>query len=551
MSFTLSIAQAIGDPLTIELVEGGFLFVLGPNGAGKSSLMQNLGGQHRLKSRRISAHRQTWLDSGQVNVTPQQGKNMRENFDNLDAAPTSRWRDDNPAQRVQLAIYDLIASQNERARRIAVAVDAKDIPEAQRVSSESAPLNVINDLLGASNLPIEISIGAEDQILARKNGGEPYSIAELSDGERNALLIAANVLTAPPGTLILVDEPERHLHRSIISPLLAALFDQRRDCAFVVSTHDISLCTEHGEAKILLVRDCTMAARGPVSWEVDLVPATKIDDSLKRDILGSRRTILYVEGISTSLDQPLYSLLFPGVSIVAKENCREVERAVDGLRGSEDIHWIRAFGLVDGDGRNSKDILQQRGRGIFAVDAYSVESIYYHDLVLENLAQRHSQLVGGDPKEKLGEARSAALSALIGHGPRLAQRVAEKSIRSLVMELFPTQEQVTSGAKVNLEIDCGAILKEEQERFETHLSAADLSSLVRRYPLRESPALDQLAKKLGFTGREQYEAAVQKALASDDALASSVRALFPELVAALTEPQVIAAAHVATPSQSG
>ncbi|WP_442947933.1 AAA family ATPase [Nostoc sp.] len=52
------------------------------------------------------------------------------------------------------------------------------------------------------------------QVVASKCGGTPYSIAELSDGERNALLIAANVLTVKNGTLVLIDEPERHLHRS-------------------------------------------------------------------------------------------------------------------------------------------------------------------------------------------------------------------------------------------------------------------------------------------------------------------------------------------------
>jgi predicted ATPase len=67
-----------------------------------------------------------------------------------------------------------------------------------------------------SNLPIEISVEEGQKIVARKNGGNGYSVAELSDGERNAFLIAADVLTAKPGTLILIDEPERHLHRSFL-----------------------------------------------------------------------------------------------------------------------------------------------------------------------------------------------------------------------------------------------------------------------------------------------------------------------------------------------
>ena len=107
-----------------------------------------------------------------------------------------------------------------------------------------------------SNLPIAISVQEDQRVVATKNGGLPYSIAELSDGERNALLIASNVLTVKDGTLILIDEPERHLHRSIISPLLTHLFALRPDCAFIVSTHEVMLPIDNPTTRTLLVRGC-------------------------------------------------------------------------------------------------------------------------------------------------------------------------------------------------------------------------------------------------------------------------------------------------------
>ena len=45
-----------------------------------------------------------------------------------------------------------------------------------------------------SNLAIEVSEEEGQKIVARKNGGKVYSVAELSDGERNAFLIVADVL---------------------------------------------------------------------------------------------------------------------------------------------------------------------------------------------------------------------------------------------------------------------------------------------------------------------------------------------------------------------
>src|SRR5439155_760568 len=134
-----------------------------------------------------------------------------------------------------------IDAKNVRARSIAGAVDASDMDLARTLSKKVAPIKIINELLRLSNLPIEISDYENDKVVARKSGGTPYSIAQLSDGERNALLVAADVLTVGAGTLVLIDEPERHLHRSIISPLLTLLFEKRRDCAFVVSTHEVML----------------------------------------------------------------------------------------------------------------------------------------------------------------------------------------------------------------------------------------------------------------------------------------------------------------------
>jgi len=53
-------------------------------------------------------------------------------------------------------------------------------------------------------------------------------------------------------------------------------------------------------------------------------PGADIGDDLKKDILGARRKLLFVEGANTSPDKPLYSLVFPDVSIVAKSGYREV-----------------------------------------------------------------------------------------------------------------------------------------------------------------------------------------------------------------------------------
>ena len=319
MSFDLTIPRSVGEPLNLSANLGEPLFILGANGTGKSSLMQRLYNPHQANARRISAHRQNWFSPNSMSLSPQQKRDFESNIRSTDTSLESRWKDDYATQRASIAIYDIIDAENVRARSIAGAVDGDNIDLAKILSKQDAPIKIINELLRLSNIPIEISVRESDQVLASKCGCAPYSIAELSDGERNALLIAATVLTAKDGTLLLIDEPERHLHRSIISPLLTLLFSKRGGCAFIVSTHDVLLPLDNPSARTLLIRGCTYAGSSVSGWDVDLVPPeNEIDDDLKKDILGARRKILFIEGTERSLDKPLYSLVFLNVSVVVK-----------------------------------------------------------------------------------------------------------------------------------------------------------------------------------------------------------------------------------------
>ena len=152
------------------------------------------------------------------------------------------------------------------ARSIADLVRGGRLKAAQDKARAPSPIQTVNELLQLSNLPITISVEKQQKIVASRNGSPAYSVAELSDGERNAFLIASDVLTAEPGTLLLIDEPERHLHRSIISPLLSLLFEKRTDCAFVVSTHEVMLPVDNPGARTLLVRSILIPNRGPLIW---------------------------------------------------------------------------------------------------------------------------------------------------------------------------------------------------------------------------------------------------------------------------------------------
>jgi ABC-type cobalamin/Fe3+-siderophores transport system ATPase subunit len=513
--YKFTIQTSNNGPLNIPLTEGKALFVLGANGVGKSTLMHNLYTQNLNHTKRILAHRQTWFTDNSMNMTATNKKSNDQLIKGWDQDAASRWQDAYSQQRSSISIFELINSENIRARKITNAVDARDIDAAQTLSKIQAPLQAINELLAISNIPILITLGKDEQLFASKNGSLPYSIAELSDGERNALLICADVLTTEPNCLIILDEPERHLHRSIISPLLSSLFQKRKDCVFIISTHDFFLPTDHSEASVLLLRSCEWDGKNIKDWDADLISeADEIPNSIKKEIIGSKRNILFVEGDYESLDRQVYSLIYPNVTVMPQGSCTQVEKAVEGIKGTEKLHWINSFGLIDADDRTEEQIQNLHNKGIAALNCYSVEALYYNLEIVKRITKRLAEVLGQDEADLYEKATSGIINELNPHKTRLCSRLCEKQVRNRVMTALPKHKDIQE--KDNFELIFN--LKEIQEKEETHfdklVAEKNLDGLISRYPIRETPVLKKIATGLGMT-REKYESAVRKLIIDD------------------------------------
>jgi hypothetical protein len=373
-------------------------------------------------------------------------------------------------------------------------------------------------------------VDKNNQIVASKCGGTPYSIAELSDGERNAFLIAANVLTAKPNTLVLIDEPERHLHRSIISPLLTHLFSKRDDCAFIVSTHDVMLVLDNPTAHTLLIRGCTYGQFAVNAWDLNIVPpGTEIDDEIKKDIFGARKKILFVEGKEESLDKLLYSLIFPNVSIIPKGNCWNVEHTVSSIRSFDNEHWVNCFGIVDSDRRPDTEINELKNKGIYALSVISVESIYYHPYVQTFIAKRQAKIRGDNASTYLDNAKTAALIEIRKCIQDLSIYTAEKAIRKEFFDNVPEKESIRNQIPINVSIDVANFVREESECLENALNSSDWVKIVSRYPVRRTGALGKIANELKFLNRKDYEGAVRRLLMDETEVLNFVRSLFGTL----------------------
>lgn len=496
--------------IEVPIEFGKVVYVLGANGSGKSIPMHQFYSQHRGNVKRILAHRRTWFTTNAMNMTAQTKKKNEEYIHNANRHIQTRWKDDYSEQRSSMSIFDLINSENIRAREIAKAVDTEEIEKAIALSNIQAPIIAINELLTIANIPIIISLGRDEQLFASKNGSEPYSIAELSDGERNALLIAADVLTVPPNSLIIIDEPERHLHRSIISPLLSSLFEKRSDCAFTISTHDVFLPTDNDYSTTILLRGCQWNGKSIQDWDADIIQNNDdLPENIKLEILGSKRKILFVEGDFTSLDKQIYQLIYPSISVQPLGDCGQIERAIDGILHTENLHWLEAFGLIDADDRTTEQVATLKEKGIIALPCYSVESLYYNIEIIEQIGIKYAELIEKSSAEIVESATSNIIPNLITHKGRLCARLSERKARKRVMSSLPKHREILMKGDFEIKFSLKEVLEEEEQIFDKLVEDSNINGLIDRYPIRETPVINNITNAFGFD-RKTYESMVRK-----------------------------------------
>ena len=538
------------NPIEITIKDGFQLFIVGANGSGKSALIQRFVSENSGKKvKRISAHRQTWFNSGSIDFTPESRQRYETNTLALDSQYEARWKEHNPGQSLSAILFDLVAKENTRARTIARYVDNQNLTKAQDISAESlSPFDQINRLLALGTLSVMVENSDDRDLLARHPRGEPFSIAEMSDGERNAMIIAAHVITAEPGTVLLIDEPERHLHRSIIEPFLSALFARRReDCAFIISTHEIVLPVANPDAQVLMLRSCQWSGDQCVAWDAEVLePNSELPEDLKLAILGSRKKILFVEGQPGSLDFSLYTTLFSGLSVVPKESCEDVQKAVLGWRGSQEIHpvHVEIFGLIDRDNRTDEDVEKLAEKGVFALEVYSVEGLYYCSDAIAAVAHRQADSFGYDASELIKSAKQGAIEALKVDAEKTDERMAalrcERQIRERVLSEIPDRKSIMDNPTQRICVPIDSPYSEELNRFNKLVEEGKLDQLVARYSLRKSRTFEIIATTLRCRDQKDYERMVLAQIQKDGQLACKLKeriGLLSETLDSVENPQ--------------
>lgn len=516
MNFSVALIE--GGELPIEVEEGRALYVLGPNGTGKSSLLFKLA-QGLGNTTLVAGNRDIVFDNPGVSITAMDavrvGKQRRAQAKN----PHHRYARSNLNNTTGLQeIMFSLKSRDEFLNEEYVAADQVGNFVRKEEVIAIKPLKLVNEAFAAASIPIKLKWNKDSVLKVDKQGvTESFDFNQTSDGERAAFILAATAILADVGETILVDEPERHLHRSISAPLISHLREVRSDLKWVISTHDLTLPRNDPTAQFLI-----LYSHNGERWRADTVSDVwNLDPTVTEAICGARDKVLFVEGEIGSLDLPLFNALYRGVTIIPAGSCSDVVNATLGLRRVPEIHTMEPKGIVDRDNLPNAESLREKG--VFPLEFYAIESVYYHPSVIEAM-----RAVSGTEQPLLEIFETACDCIPEQLVEKLAKDAAYKGFVVRFRMGIPTYDEFTSvEGELGVQLNPFEIIAEMTDQFQSAVEEKDWETIVRLFKVKSLPSLKKIAEALGFKNAGAYELALRKRLVQDPEFCAKVKNLVP------------------------
>ena len=374
------VPRIYGDRLSVELRGGETTIIVGANGSGKTRLGVFIESQIPAKLvHRIAAQKSLSL-SDSINLIPLEQAFSRLRFGHIDGNETwkasQRWGN-KPAVHL-LSDFDallqtLFAKHNRLATRFLQ--DARSNAHTTPPLSELERLRTIwQGLLPHRSLVInEANIQVDPD---PTTGQKIYAGGEMSDGERAIFYFLGQCLLAPENAAIIIDEPEAHVHRSIIQQLWNSIEQARPDCCFLYITHDVDFAGTHKASKRYLLKSYVCTQPHPVGHR----RGTRRCAACLNQRWSSLQELVarsYLSKVTAeSVDLTIYRSQYSGFLAVPLGSCEAVIHSVTSFKTNPALHRLEVRGIVDADDRSGTDISALALRGIHALPVCEVENLF-------------------------------------------------------------------------------------------------------------------------------------------------------------------------------
>lgn len=332
----------------------------------------------------------------------------------------------------------------------------------------------------------------DGKVTVGKGTATEYHAKEMSDGERVALYLLGQCLTAPAGALVVIDEPELHLHRSLMDKLWNKVEELCPDKSIVYITHDLDFAASRAAAKKVWVH---AYAANSWTWS-DLPKDETLPESLVLELVGSRKPVLFCEGERGGLDHSVYQLCYPTHHVVPRGGADKVAESVKALNANGALHTITAFGLIDRDVKTAEELSALAEQDVHAIPFAEVENLLCNEKVVRAVAAALVQ----DPDTAVRAVTEYISRALTDELEVQIVLTAARRIR-YQLSCYSPGSQDRAGLKQGVDtlvasLDLLSTVGEAEATFQSALANAKLDDLLKVYN-RKSLA-DRISVCFGF-----------------------------------------------------
>lgn len=328
-----------------------------------------------------------------------------------------------------------------------------------------------------------------------------YPAPSMSDGERVIFYYIGEVLSVPENSLIIVDEPEIHVHKAVQATLWDEIENSRPDCSFAYLTHDIDFAVSRTDAYKIWVRNFNNG-----SWDYEVLnDQMPIPEHIYLEILGSRKDILFIEGEKSSLDFRLYKEIFKNKTVEPLGGCSKVLNATRSFNELQGMHRLRSTGLIDRDRKDAAEIQGLRGTGILIPEVAEVENFFLLEPVIRAVAEKMHQ----DPNTVFATVRGNVINyfqqqlngQIISHAK---SRLSDISSAAFIGNLQDAQSLETARVNLNAALDVQAIVQNITAEFNGYAAAGDYPSILRIFNNKGITAQCHVAQLCGIANRNYH-----------------------------------------------
>lgn len=293
------------------------------------------------------------------------------------------------------------------------------------------------------------------EVTSVPGGTNKYNGSEMSDGERAIFHYIAEAVCAKENSLIIIDEPENHLHKSILVRLWDAIEAARPDCVFMYITHNLDFASTRINTQVVWVKKMNENS----TWDYELLEEDCFADDLLFEILGNRQKILFVEGTpDRSTDRKLYSKLFTEYNIIPLEGCSTVIQTTIAYNKMHELHYNEVKGIVDRDRRTDEEINALSVNNVFVPKVAEIENLFLLPEVIKIVARKQN---AENVEEIISTTKEKTISFLQENIQNQALLFTKQKCRNAIIELCNEKSTSASEYAENLKSIAQNIMVEE------------------------------------------------------------------------------------------